>query len=79
MHTKNARELSYANAALLLGLIEVLADKGVLTRSDLNTVIVDAINKLDSGPIVLSTEGAIELIKSLSLEMHEATSASLLK
>jgi len=75
MQNVNARELVYANAALLLGLIEVLADKGVLTRSDLNSVTVDAISKLDSGSIVLSTDGAIELIKSISLEIHGAAQA----
>jgi hypothetical protein len=47
MRIAGASQAGYANAALILGLLDVLANKGILTRSDLNTIIVDAISKLE--------------------------------
>jgi hypothetical protein len=73
VHTKNASELGYANAALVLGLIEVLASKGVLTRSDLSSVMVDAIGKLELRQDVVPTGGPIELIKSLLPDIRGST------
>jgi hypothetical protein len=52
----------------MLGLLDVLANKGILTRSDLNTVVVDAISKLE--PTRSIENGAIELIKSLFPKIH---------
>lgn len=63
-------ELGYANTALMLGLLDVLASKGILTRSDLNTIMVDAISKLEPTRNVTSMDGAIELIKSLLPNIH---------
>ena len=68
MQSASASELGYANTALMLGLLDVLANKGVLTRSDLNTIIVDAISKLE--PTRSIENGAIELIKSLFPKIH---------
>jgi hypothetical protein len=68
MQSATASELGYANAALMLGLLDVLSNKGILTRSDLNTVIVDAISKLE--PTRSIENGAIELIKSLFPKIH---------
>ncbi len=65
MQTAGSHELGYASTALLLGLFDVLANKGVLSRSDLNTVIVDAINKLEPSRNIVPMKGAIELIESL--------------
>jgi hypothetical protein len=70
MKTAGSSELGYANTALMLGLLDVLANKGVLTRSDLNTVITDAITKLEPGRNIASMDGAIGLIKSLFPEIH---------
>jgi hypothetical protein len=70
MHNAGSSESAYASAALMLGLLDVLANKGILSRDDLNTVIVDAISKLEPGRNIGSMNGAIELIKSLSSEIH---------
>lgn len=70
MNSATTTDLGKASVALLLGLIDVLANKGVLTRSDLNTVMVDAISKLESMRDTSSTDGAIELVKSLFPEIH---------
>jgi hypothetical protein len=51
----------------MLGLLDVLLNKGILARSDLNTFIVDAISKLEPTP---SIDGAIHLIKSLFPKIH---------
>lgn len=73
MDTKDASEIGHAAAALMLGLIEVLADKGVLTRSDLSTVMVGAISRLESGRDALSMEGAVDFIESLLPEIRGST------
>jgi hypothetical protein len=70
MQAAGSHELGYASAALLLGLFDVLASKGVLSRGDLNAVIVDAINKLEPSRNVVPMKGAIELIESLFPTIH---------
>ncbi len=70
MQTADSSEFGYANAALMLGLLDVLASKGILTRSDLNSIVVDAIGKLEPMRNPGSTDGAIELIKRLLPEIH---------
>ena len=68
MQAASAGELGCANTALVLGLLDVLANKGILTRSDLNTTIVAAISKLEPERSV--ENGAFELIKSLFPKIH---------
>jgi hypothetical protein len=70
MQTAGSSELGYANIALMLGLLDVLANKGILSRSDLNTIIVDAIGKLEPTRNIGSMDGGIEFIKSLFPEIH---------
>jgi len=70
MQTAGSREIGYANTALMLGLLDVLVNKGVLTRSDLNTIIVDAISKLEPTRSMGSMNGAVDLIKSLFPKIH---------
>ena len=70
MQIAGASQAGYANAALILGLFDVLANKGILTRSDLNTIIVDAISKLEPARHGNSMDGAIDIIKSLFPEIH---------
>ena len=70
MRIAGASQAGYANAALILGLLDVLANKGILTRSDLNTIIVDAISKLEPARTGKSMDGAIEIIKSLFPAIH---------
>ena len=70
MQIAGASQAGYANAALILGLLDVLANKGILTRSDLNTIIVDAISKLEPARNGKSMDGAIEIIKSLFPAIH---------
>ena len=70
MRIAGASQAGYANAALILGLLDVLANKGILSRSDLNTIIVDAISKLEPARHDKSMDGAIEIIKSLFPEIH---------
>ena len=70
MRIAGASQAGYANAALILGLLDVLANKGILSRSDLNTIIVDAISKLEPAGQDKSMDGAIEIIKSLFPAIH---------
>jgi hypothetical protein len=74
MQTAGANELGYANTALILGLLEVLANKSVLSRSDLNTILTDAIGKLEPTCNATSTGGGIEFIKSLLPELYKTSS-----
>ena len=74
MQTAGPNELAYANTALILGLIDVLVNKGLLTRSDLNTIVTDAIGKLEPTRHVSSSDGAVELIKRLLPELHKFNS-----
>ena len=66
-------ELTYANAALLLALFDVLASKGILTRNDFDNILTDAIAKLEPMRDISSTSGAINFIKALLPEIHEST------
>lgn len=70
MQNAGSSEAAYASATLMLGLLDVLASKGILTRSDLNAVMVDAINKLQPTPTSGSMGEAVELIKSLFPQIH---------
>jgi hypothetical protein len=70
MQTAGPSELGYANTALIIGLFDVLASKGILTRTDLDTIVTDAINKLEPTRSIRSMEGGIELIKSLFGEIR---------
>lgn len=70
MNNAGSGEAAYASTALMLGLLDVLASKGILTRSDLNTIIVDAISKLEPTRTNGSTGEAVELIKSLFPQIH---------
>ena len=70
MQTAESSELGYANTALIMGLLDVLASKGILTRTDLDTIVTDAINKLEPTRSIRSMEGGIELIKSLFGEIR---------
>jgi hypothetical protein len=63
MQTTPPYELAYANAALVLALFDVLASKGILTRDDFDSILTDAIGKLE--PMISSTSGAINFIKTL--------------
>ena len=73
MRIAGASPAGYANAALILGLLDVLAKQGILTGRDLNTIIVDAISKLEPARTGKSMGGAIEIIKSLFPEVHGST------
>ena len=70
MQTAGPSELGYANTALIMALFDVLASKGILTRTDLDTIVTDAINKLEPTRSIRSMEGGIELIKSLFGEIR---------
>ncbi len=70
MQNAGSHELGHANTALMLGLFDVLANKGVLTRSDLNTIMVDAISKLEPMRNIGTINGAIELIETLFPRIH---------
>ena len=70
MQTAGPSELGYANTALIMALFDVLASKGILTRTDLDTIVTDAINKLEPTRNIRSMEGGIELIKSLFGEIR---------
>jgi hypothetical protein len=70
MRNAGSSEAAYAGTALLLGLLDVLASKGILTRSDLNTIMVDAISKLEPTPTNGSIGGAGDLIRSLLPQIH---------
>ncbi len=66
-------EQTYANAALMLALFDVLASKGMLTRDDFDNILTAAIGKLESMRNISSTDGAINFIKSLLPEVREFT------
>jgi hypothetical protein len=66
-------ELVYANAALMLSLFDVLASKGMLTRDDFDSILTDAIGRLEPMRNISSTNGAINFIESLLPEIREAT------
>jgi hypothetical protein len=70
MQTAGPSELGYANTALIMGLLDVLVSKGILTRNDLDTIVTDAINKLEPTRNIRSMEGGIDFIKSLFAEIR---------
>ena len=70
MHDTPPYELTYANAALILALFDVLASKGILTRDDFDNILTDAIVKLEPMSDLGSTSGAINYIKSLLPEVR---------
>jgi hypothetical protein len=73
MHATPPYELTYANAALVLALFDVLASKGVLSRDDFDNILTAAIGKLEPMRDVSFTNGAINYIKSLLPEVREST------
>jgi hypothetical protein len=62
MITAGSNELGYANTALITALFDVLADKGILTVSDLATIVTDAIDSLEPDRNIIS--GAITFIEA---------------
>lgn len=72
MQTTPPFEMTYANAALLLGLFNVLASKGILDRDDFDNILTDAIGKLEPISNVSSTSGAISFIKALLPQVRQA-------
>ena len=70
MHDTPPYEMTYANAALILALFDVLASKGILTRDDFDNILTDAIVKLEPMSDLGSTNGAINYIKSLLPEVR---------
>ena len=70
MQTAESRELGCASVALMLGLLDVLASKDILSRDDLNTIVVAALGKLEPTQTIGPTNGAIELIQRLLPEIH---------
>ena len=73
MQTTPPYEQTYANAALMLALFDVLASKGILTRHDFDNILTAAIGKLEPMRNISSTNGAINFIKSLLPEVREST------
>jgi hypothetical protein len=73
MQTTPPYELAYANAALVLALFDVLASKGILTRDDFDSILTDAIGKLEPTRNISSTSGAINFIKTLLPQIREST------
>jgi hypothetical protein len=81
MKTAEPSELGHANTALLLGLFDVLATKGILTRSDLNTVITDAISKIEASrhisrkPTLSNSSNLSFLTYTAQINRHECDQA----
>jgi hypothetical protein len=73
MQTTPPYEMTYANAALMLALFDVLKSKGILTRDDFDNLLTDAIGKLEPMRNISSTSGAINFIKALLPQMREST------
>ena len=73
LQTTPPYELTYANAALVLALFDVLASKGILTRDDFDNILTDAIGKLEPMRNISSTNGGLNFIKSLLPEIREST------
>ena len=73
MQTTPPYEMTYANAALMLALFDVLKSKGILTRDDFDNILTDAIGKLEPMRNISSTSGAINFIKTLLPQIREST------
>jgi len=73
MQTTSPYEMTYANTALMLALFNVLASRGILTRDDFDSIMTDAIAKLEPKRNVSSTSGAINFIKALLPDIRGAT------
>jgi len=67
MQSAEPNEMGQASIALLLGLLNVLASKGILGRDDLNTIATAAIGELEAMP----TNDAIGYLKSLLPEIRK--------
>jgi hypothetical protein len=63
MQTAGSSELGYANTALITALFDVLADKGILTATDLEMIARTAIRNLEPTQHNISVNGAINFIK----------------
>jgi hypothetical protein len=64
MQPADANALGYANTALITALFDVLADKGILTVSELEMVATNAIDGLQPDSNIKSVNGAIAFIKA---------------
>ena len=73
MQTTPPYEMTYANAALMLALFDVLASKGILTRDDFDNIMTAAIGKLEPMHNISSTSGAINFIKTLLPQIRKST------
>ena len=65
-------ELAYANAALVLALFDVLASRNILTRDDFDSILTDAISKLEPMQSINGTTGAIKFVQSLLPEIRQS-------
>ena len=63
MQTAGAHELGYANAAILIALIDHLQDKGILIPADIRSILDDAIAALRPSRSVTSVGAAISFIE----------------
>jgi hypothetical protein len=59
---RGALELGFANAAILMTLIEALIEKGVLSQTDARDVLRQAITQLQPQANIVSVKRAIEVI-----------------
>ena len=64
MQPADANALGYANTALITALFDVLADKGILTVSELEMVAAKAIETLQPDRHIKTINGAIAFIEA---------------
>jgi hypothetical protein len=74
MQTAGPNELGYANTALILALFDVLASKGILTPSDVETVVTNAVAVLEPTRNIRSVDGAIHFMNSLLPQIGKSSS-----
>ncbi len=67
MQPAGPNELGYANTALVTALFDLLANKGLLTTTDLETIVTNAIQGLEPDQNISSVNGAITFIKAAVL------------
>jgi hypothetical protein len=76
MQPADANALGYANTALITALFDLLADKGIIAGTDIESVVTCAIESLEPDRHIASINGAITFIKSAVIPQIRKTGAA---